>query len=80
MNRLPVAAALVLIAGMVAAPAAAAGACRITWWQLYYDDSESLAIRYDFVNEHDLLGVGMWRLGAGWERPGYWELLAAKFG
>ncbi|HUR32167.1 MAG TPA: glycosyl hydrolase family 18 protein [Vicinamibacterales bacterium] len=56
------------------------GSCHITWWQLYYEDPESLAIKYDFVNEQDLLGVGMWRLGPGWDRPGYWELLAAKFG
>lgn len=53
--------------------------CRISWWQLYYDDPESLAIKYDFVNEQDLLGVGMWRLGSGWDRPGYWDLLASKF-
>lgn len=53
--------------------------CRISWWQLYYDDAESLAIKYDFINAQDLLGVGMWRLGAGWDRPGYWQLLGSKF-
>ena len=54
--------------------------CRMTWWQLYYDDRESLAIKYDYVNDQDLRGVGMWRLGPGWDRPGYWDLLATKFG
>jgi spore germination protein len=54
-------------------------ACRISWWQMYYDDAEALSAKYDFVIEQDLAGVGMWRLGSGWDRPGYWDLLASKF-
>lgn len=32
------------------------------WRQAYYDDEESLAVKYDLANDQDCGGVGMWAL------------------
>jgi spore germination protein YaaH len=53
--------------------------CVTTWRQLYYDDVESLAAKYDFVNRSGLRGVGIWALGYDDNRTELQALLADKF-
>jgi spore germination protein YaaH len=53
--------------------------CPRTWWQLYYDDTQSTTIKYDFVNRRDLRGVGIWKLGYGSDRADFYSLLLDKF-
>jgi spore germination protein YaaH len=60
--------------------AQACSTCPATWRQLYYDDTQSMSLKYDFVNERDLLGVGVWQLGTGTDRPDFYDLLVDKFG
>lgn len=33
------------------------------WFQTFYDDAESLGLKYDLVNEKNLAGIGIWALG-----------------
>ena len=49
-------------------------------WQCFYDDVESLGLKYDYINSKNLGGVGIWALS---HEPGtakFWNLLADKFG
>ncbi|HEX8939521.1 MAG TPA: glycosyl hydrolase family 18 protein [Candidatus Limnocylindrales bacterium] len=40
------------------------GSCGCTTWrELYYDDAQSLAARYDLINRRGLAGTGIWALG-----------------
>ena len=50
------------------------------WNQGWYDDSLSLALKYDFALFNDLKGIGIWALGYDDGRPELWELLHSKFG
>jgi len=50
------------------------------WYQDWYDDSLSLALKYDFAIQNNLQGVGMWALGYDGSSPKLWEALADKFG
>jgi|TARA_B100001996_G_scaffold70501_3_gene51630 spore germination protein YaaH len=50
------------------------------WFQGWYDDSLSLAYKYDYAIENDLLGVGIWAMGYDGNNPELWELLSSKFG
>ena len=50
------------------------------WNQGWYDDSLSLALKYDFALFNDLKGIGIWALGYDDGRPELWELLYSKFG
>ena len=59
--------------------AQACSTCPATWRQLYYDDTQSMSLKYDLVNERDLLGVGIWQLGTGTDRPDFYDLLVEKF-
>ena len=44
--------------------------------QLYYDDPESLALKYALAKEHDLLGVGMWQADdVGWHSREMWQTI-----
>ncbi|HEX6128236.1 MAG TPA: glycosyl hydrolase family 18 protein [Candidatus Limnocylindria bacterium] len=49
------------------------------WSQGYYDDVESLGIKYDLVNSRGLAGTGMWTLLMDAGRDELWRLLASKF-
>ena len=49
------------------------------WRELYYDDAQSLGAKYDFINEENLRGSGIWALGYDGTRPELWQTLAAKF-
>jgi len=49
-------------------------------WQCFYDDVESLGLKYDYINSKGLGGVGIWALS---HEPGtakFWNLLNEKFG
>lgn len=60
--------------------ARACAGCPRTWRQVYYDDTHSMTIKYDFVNERDLLGIGIWQLGRGEDRADFYSLMRDKFG
>lgn len=51
-----------------------------TWRMLFLDDHRSLSLKYDFVKENNLAGVGMWALGFDEGRTELWDLLRVKFG
>ncbi|MFC1619488.1 glycosyl hydrolase family 18 protein [Candidatus Neomarinimicrobiota bacterium] len=50
------------------------------WRQVWYDDSLSLALKYQLALEKDLAGVGMWALGYDGDRQELWGALADHFG
>lgn len=47
--------------------------------QLWYEDSTTLAKKYDWIKEKKLGGVGIWALGYDNGYPDLWKLLAKKF-
>lgn len=49
------------------------------WRELYWDDTVSLAHKYDLVNTDKLRGVGIFALSYGGGAPELWNLLAAHF-
>lgn len=49
------------------------------WVQAYYDDPQSLAVKYDLINSRGLAGTGMWTLLMDQGRSELWDLLAASF-
>ncbi|MEX2010976.1 MAG: glycosyl hydrolase family 18 protein [Chloroflexota bacterium] len=57
----------------------AAYGCVNPWRQIYYDDAESLRLKYDLVNSMGLAGAGIWALGYDDSRTELNEVLAAKF-
>ncbi len=50
-----------------------------TWHQVWYDDDESLGLKYDLAINKNLYGVGMWALGYDKGRSELWNLLREKF-
>jgi flagellar hook assembly protein FlgD len=53
--------------------------CVTSWRQLYYDDTQSLAVKYDLVNQYDIRGIGIWALGYDGGRPELYALIKDKF-
>ncbi len=51
-----------------------------TIYQTWYDDSLTLAHKYDWVLEQDLAGVAPWTLSYSGQYKSLWNLLNAKFG
>lgn len=49
------------------------------WNQVWYDDAESLGLKYQLATDHDLQGVGMWALNYDRTRPELWDELSAHF-
>ncbi len=49
------------------------------WRQGWYDDSLSLALKYDSVKSKKIAGVGMWALGYDGAEPELWSVLEKKF-
>lgn len=47
--------------------------------QLWYDDTNSLARKYDFANSKNLAGIGIWALNKDAGVSDLWDLLAEKF-
>ncbi len=55
-------------------------ACPSVWRELYYDDAQSLAAKYQLVIAANLRGTGMWALGYDGTRPELTQLLRQTFG
>ncbi len=53
--------------------------CPLTWRQLYYEDEQSLGLKYDLINDRDLRGVGIWALGYERSRTELNAVLREKF-
>ena len=49
------------------------------WVEGYYDDPQSLAVKYDLVNARGLAGTGMWTLLMDQGHNELWRVLADKF-
>jgi spore germination protein YaaH len=49
------------------------------WRQLWYDDAESLNLKYAFVNSKDLAGIGIWALGYEGGDPEIWNGIIESF-
>lgn len=47
------------------------------WYQTWYDDEESLGLKFDYVNSENLGGIGFWSLGQ--EDEGIWDVIMKKF-
>lgn len=50
------------------------------WHQVWFDNAESLGLKYKLARDHGLQGVGMWALGYDGDRPELWEELNRWFG
>jgi len=49
------------------------------WNQVWYDDAESLGLKYQLAQDNDLAGVGMWALNYDGTRPELWDELRDRF-
>ncbi|MBD3276704.1 MAG: hypothetical protein GF388_00235, partial [Candidatus Aegiribacteria sp.] len=49
------------------------------WNQGWYDDAESLELKYDLIREADLQGAGIWALGYDGSRDELWNSLEDSF-
>ena len=47
--------------------------------ELYYDNAQSLGLKYDLVNNRGLRGIGIWALGYDSGTNDLWNEIAAKF-
>nr|WP_319776152.1 glycosyl hydrolase family 18 protein [uncultured Sphaerochaeta sp.] len=50
-----------------------------TWHQLWIDNTRSLSLKFDLINENNLLGVGIWALGYDHNTDELWNLIEEKF-
>ncbi len=50
-----------------------------SWRELYYDNSQSLGLKYDLVNANNLRGAGVWALGYDGGSADLWNALANHF-
>jgi spore germination protein YaaH/flagellar hook assembly protein FlgD len=53
--------------------------CVTAWRELYFDDAESLAAKYDLVNQYGIRGAAIWALGYDGRRPELYALIKDKF-
>ncbi|RLG90711.1 MAG: hypothetical protein DRO36_05650, partial [Candidatus Hecatellales archaeon] len=51
-----------------------------TWHQCWYDDDESLGLKFDYVNDANLGGTGFWALGYEGNNANIWNVVKEKFG
>jgi|GEM_PF-478989 len=49
------------------------------WYQVWYDDQESIGLKYDLAISKNLKGIGMWALGYDGTRNELWEVIEQKF-
>lgn len=49
------------------------------WRQVYFENVQSLGLKYDFIRAKKIRGVGVWALGFDGDRPELWDLLEEKF-
>ena len=38
----------------------ACATCKLTWYQLFYDDAQSMTAKWNVIKKRDLLGTGIW--------------------
>lgn len=50
------------------------------WNQGWFDDPESLELKYDMVNMAGMQGIGIWALGYDGDLPELWDQLEESFG
>ena len=50
------------------------------WNQVWYDDDQSLGLKYDLADSKNLRGVGMWALGYDGDRQELWNLIDMRYG
>lgn len=48
------------------------------WHQVWYDDQQSLALKYSFADSKKLRGIGIWALGKDRSRNELWDLLEQR--
>jgi spore germination protein YaaH len=49
------------------------------WHQTWYDDDESLGMKYDAINIQDIAGIGIWALGYDDGYTQLWDIIEQKF-
>jgi spore germination protein YaaH len=49
------------------------------WHQVWYDDDESIGLKYDLAISKNLKGIGMWALGYDGSRQELWNVIKQKF-
>lgn len=49
------------------------------WHQTWYDDQESLGLKYDLVLSRNLAGIGIWALGYDGASRALWDAIAGRF-
>jgi len=50
-----------------------------SWRQIWYDDAESLGLKFDLAVNQGLQGIGMWALNYDGARPELWDAIEARF-
>lgn len=50
------------------------------WHQVWFDNAESLGLKYELARDHNLQGVGMWALGYDGARDELWDEIEHWFG
>ena len=50
-----------------------------SWQELYYDNTQSLGVKYDLVNRTGIRGMGIWALGYDGGAPELWSELSTYF-
>jgi spore germination protein YaaH len=50
------------------------------WHQVWFDNAESLGLKYELARDNGLQGVGMWALGYDGDRDELWDELERWFG
>ena len=53
--------------------------CSSSPHQVWYDDEESLGLKWDLVNQYDIGGTGMWALNYDGDRDELWNKIEEKF-
>lgn len=49
------------------------------WYQFWCDDAQSLGLKYNLADIHNLRGTGMWALGYDGSNMDFWNLLAERY-
>jgi spore germination protein YaaH len=49
------------------------------WRQLWYDDIQSLSLKYDYVNSKNIGGIGIWALSYNGGEQEVWDAIKASF-
>ena len=49
------------------------------WHQVWFDNAQSLGLKYQLAQDHNLQGVGMWALNYDGARPEMWNELETRF-